>query len=118
MMNYIFIGLFIIVPCIMVMRAFLMRDALKYFKKIKDQKPDVYRLILGKRKISWIERGYHLPSDIGIQIRLYKFLYSGLANEVLSGNKLSIFKNKIHVLMFFIIITVVLVVIFSFQVIC
>lgn len=117
MMDYIFIGLFIVVILIMMLRALLMKDALRYFKRIKDESPDLYQVILGGRENSWIERGYHLPSDMGVQVRLYKVLYRGLADKVLNGDKLSAFKNKLHVLIFLLMIFIILATVFSIQVI-
>ena len=43
--------------------------------RIRNISPALYKEILHGQSISWIERGYSLPSDISIQFRLYSCLY-------------------------------------------
>lgn len=61
------------------------------FPKIKAQDKDLYSYILGRRKESWLEKGWYSPSDIGIQIRLYRAIYRREANRYLSSKSQTVF---------------------------
>lgn len=114
MENIIFTSFFILVPAIIVLRFSLMRDALRYFKLIKLKRPSQYQDILGTQKISWIERGYHTPFDIGIQIRLYKSLYKENEGNIFPINVQKRIKFKLQVLFFLILLLLAMTMFFLF----
>lgn len=58
------------------------RIAHKGFVIIKRSINSEYKNILGGKKESWLERGSRSPVDIGIQLRLYRYLF-GNEEEVL-----------------------------------
>ena len=48
----------------------------KIFLQVKTTSPSLYKKLLSGQSKSWIERGSYLPTDAGIQFRLYRTLYS------------------------------------------
>ncbi len=62
----------------------IVRISLSVFPKIRDQEPELYNRILSRNDAAWLERGWYSPADIGVQFRLYRSIYYGDANQLLS----------------------------------
>lgn len=62
----------------------MVRVAHSTFKKIKEDKTNLYKKIIVQDGKGWLERGWYSPSDIDVQIRLYRAIYRGDANQLLS----------------------------------
>jgi len=61
------------------------------FPKIKKHQPVLYSEILSTREKAWLERGWHSPTDLAVQFRLYRSIYRGKASEVISVKSWKIF---------------------------
>ncbi len=45
---------------------------------------ELYKKIIVQDTKGWLERGWYSPTDIDVQIRLYRAIYRGDANQLLS----------------------------------
>jgi len=62
----------------------IVRISQSTFPRIRDQDLELYKSILSRNTTAWLERGLYSPSDIGVQFRLYRSIYRGDANQLLS----------------------------------
>lgn len=62
----------------------LFRVAQSTFPKIKERETHLYEMIISRDGKGWIERGWYSPIDIDVQFRLYRAIYRGDANQILS----------------------------------
>jgi hypothetical protein len=54
------------------------------FPKIKEEDTLLYKEIIVRDGKGWLERGWYSPTDIGVQFSLYRSIYHGNANPLLS----------------------------------
>jgi len=52
--------------------------------RIKEHQPQLYRKIVPAGKKSWLERGWYSPEDPFMQLRMYRAIYRGKADKVLT----------------------------------
>jgi len=54
------------------------------FPKIKEHDAELYKKIIVQDTKGWLEREWYSPTDIDVQMRLYRAIYRGDANQLLS----------------------------------
>lgn len=63
---------------------FVVKTSQIVFPKIKKHDAELYKKIIIQDTKGWLERGWYSPTDIDVQIRLYRAIYRGDANQLLS----------------------------------
>ena len=62
----------------------MFRVAHSAFPKIKEHEINLYKKIIAQDGKGWLERGWYSPTDVDVQFRLYRAIYCGKANRILS----------------------------------
>lgn len=62
----------------------MFRVAHSTFPKIKEHEINLYKKIIVQDGKGWLERGWYSPADVDVQFRLYRAIYCGEANKLLS----------------------------------
>ena len=99
MMDILFYGIGITIFAIFIAWVFIVDISHVTMAKIKERLPAVYEKVLAKRDVSWVERRLYSPADVGIQLRLYKAIYLGEAQQVMG---LKLWCNYVRLVRFFV----------------